>query len=84
MGNDRRSLLSLCTPNNELPSYTQVKIAQTAQDLAFYTFSSKEKMESVCLLFSMPLKGIPLSFFFFHKSFKRSKEVSLLHTHSSL
>lgn len=78
MWNDRRSPPTLPTTNNELQSYMKVKIAQAAQDLAFYTFSPKEKMESVCLLFSMPLKGIPLSFFFFHKGLKCSKEVSLL------
>lgn len=84
MRNDRRSSLALYTTNNELQSYIEVKIAQAAQDLAFYTFSPKEKMESVCFLFSMPLKGIPLSFFFLRKSFKCSKEVSLLYKHSFL
>ena len=36
----------------------EVKIVQTAWDLAFHALSPKEKMESECLSFSMPLIGM--------------------------
>lgn len=41
-------------------------------------------MESVCLFFSLPLKGISLPFSFFPKSFKYSTQMSLPYQHLAL